>query len=179
MSIKIARFTNDYGWVHSIVMQFWRLHKEHYFYSKEGDSILNQGELKSKKSVAGLTNFSQFLSATSSRCRETENSVCATIWTFFGTFNAMRSECESVKSVKTATIESLIKHDVDDGKVKRWRRSLTRISILRLLCTSANLVCSSRLYLNTESPGSSLLKLSLKFSTETGISWQQSVAQVQ
>ena len=59
-------------------------------------------------------NFSQFVSTTSSRCKENENSVCAIIWTFLGKFDTMRSEYKSIKSVKMVTIDSLIKDDADD-----------------------------------------------------------------
>ena len=67
--------------------------------------------------------------------------------------------------LKMTTIDSLIKDDdVDDGKMKKWRRSLTRSSILGLLYASANLVSLSRLLSNTESPRFVLFKVITKFS---------------
>ena len=160
-------------------MQFWPLHEEHHFSSKEENSRLNNCEFKSKKRVAGLINFSQFVSETSFRCKENENSVCAIIWTFFGTFDAIRREYESIKSVKMVIIDSLIKDDANDDKVKRWRRSLIRISILESLYANANLVWSFEFYLAPSRQESFPLKLSPTFPTEKGISCQQSVAQVQ
>ena len=145
-------------------MQFWPLYKEHHFYSKEENSRLNSGEMKSQKSKTGLTNFSQSLSATSSRCKENENSVCTFIWKFFGTFDVMISEYESIKSVKITTIDSLIKDDVDGDEVKKWRISLMQIFILGLLCASANLVFSSQLLSNTESSGIILSEVVTKIS---------------
>ena len=64
----------------------------------------------------------------------------------------MRSEYEYIKAVKITTIDSLIKDDVDDNEVKRWKRILMRISIFGLLCASVNLVFSSRLLFNTKLP---------------------------
>ena len=75
-------------------------------------------------------NILQFFSVTSYRCKENKSSVCVITWTFFGTSVVMRSEYESMKSVKMVNIDSSIKDNVDDDEVKRWRRSLIRISIL-------------------------------------------------
>ena len=109
--------------------------------------------MKSKIIVAGLTNFSHFFSVISSRYKENKNSVYVIIWAFFGTFDVMRSEYEYIKAVKITTIDSLIKDDVDDDEVKRWKWILMQISIFGLLCASVKLVCSSWLLFNTKLPG--------------------------
>ena len=59
------------------------------------------------------------MTTTSSCCKENDNSVYTIIWTFFGAFDAIRSEYESIKSVKMVTIDYLIKDDADDDEVKR------------------------------------------------------------